>query len=195
MNEIFEFVLRVLIIGIGATIVMDLWTLILKQFGIKSLNYAYLGRWIGHIPQGRWIHKNIANTTPIKGELFIGWCAHYSIGIAFAALLVAIFGLKWTQSPSLLPALFIGIVTVVAPYFILQPGLGAGIASSKTPTPNFNRIKSLITHIIFGFGLYLSALVAKALISAAPLATKNVIFYIQESMMKTANNSIFREVI
>jgi len=33
-----EFVLRALFIGVGATIVMDLWALLLKQLGIPSLN-------------------------------------------------------------------------------------------------------------------------------------------------------------
>ena len=83
--------------------------------------------------------------------------AHYSIGVTFAALLLAVCGLEWARKPTLLPALIIGIVTVVSPIFILQPALGAGIASSKTPRPVFNCIKSLITHAVFGFGLYLAA--------------------------------------
>jgi hypothetical protein len=58
---------------------------------------------------------------------------------------------------TLLPALVIGIVTAIAPLFILQPALGAGIASSKTPRPVFNSIKSLATHTVFGLGLYLAA--------------------------------------
>ncbi len=162
MKEIFstEFISRVILIGAGATAVMDLWALLLKQFGIKSLNFAFLGRWIGHLPQGKWIHESIAQSAPVKGELVIGWCAHYSIGITFAALLVSVFGLGWARSPSLLPALLVGVSTVAAPLFILQPGLGLGIASSKTPTPVFNALKSLATHTVFGFGLYLAALVA-----------------------------------
>jgi hypothetical protein len=46
---------------------------------------------------------------------------------------------------------------VLAPLFILQPALGAGIASSKTPAPVFNTVKSLVTHMVFGLGLYLAA--------------------------------------
>ena len=46
---------------------------------------------------------------------------------------------------------------MVAPFFVLQPALGAGIASSKTPAPFFNTFKSLITHTIFGVGLFLAA--------------------------------------
>ncbi len=161
-----EFALRTILIGVGATIVMDLWALLLRQFGIPSLNFAFLGRWIGHLPEGHWVHERIAKATPVRGELLIGWCAHYSIGITFAALLLSTFGLQWARSPSLLPALAIGIVTVFAPLLILQPALGAGIASSKTPTPVFNCIKSLVTHTVYGVGLYLAALATAALIPA-----------------------------
>jgi hypothetical protein len=166
MNEKVEFISRFVLIGVGATIVMDLWALLLRQFGIPSLNFALLGRWLGHLPEGRWIHQSIAKATPVRGELLIGWCTHYSIGISFSAVLLATFGLDWARSPSLLPALFIGIGTVLAPLFVLQPALGAGIASSKTPTPLFNCIKSLVTHTVYGFGLYFAALATASLMPA-----------------------------
>jgi hypothetical protein len=66
----------------------------------------------------------------------------------------------------LLPALFVGVVTVLAPLLVLQPALGAGIASSKTPAPVFNSFKSLVTHTVYGFGLYLAALATLWLIPA-----------------------------
>jgi hypothetical protein len=164
MNAITEFVTRVIVIGVGATLVMDLWGLLLTQFGIPSLNLALLGRLIGHIPEGTFFHESIAKAAPVRGERFIGWCAHYSIGIGFAALLLAVFGLSWARAPSLPPALFVGLLTVAAPLLILQPAMGAGIASSKTPTPLFNSIKSVVTHTVYGFGLYASARASAALI-------------------------------
>jgi hypothetical protein len=157
MGHISEFVLCAFSIGVGATIVMDIWALLLKQLGIPSLNFAFVSRWIGHFPQGQWTHASIAKAVPIRGELWIGWFAHYSIGVAFAALLLAVYGVEWARKPTLLPALIVEIVTVVSPLFILQPALGAGIASSKTPKPVFNSIKSLIMHTVFGLGLCLAA--------------------------------------
>lgn len=157
MNKTIEFVVRSLLIGAGATFAMDVWAAVLRRFGVSSLNFAFLGRFVGHLPQGRWLHESIAKSAPIRGELLIGWFAHYSIGVTFAALLLAVFGLQWARSPTLTPALIIGIVTVVAPLFILQPALGAGIASSKTAAPVFNSFKSLVTHIVFGIGLFLAA--------------------------------------
>lgn len=166
MNKTFEFVVRSIVIGVGATLTMDVWAALLRRFGVPSLNFAFLGRWLGHLPRGRWLHVSIAKASPVEGELLIGWCAHYSIGVSFAALLLAVFGLQWGRSPTLLPALVIGIVTVAAPLFVLQPALGAGIASSKTPTPVFNSLKSFATHTIFGLGLFLAARVTAPLISS-----------------------------
>lgn len=166
MNERWEFVVRTAVIGVGATVVMDLWALLLKQLGVPSLNFALLGRWLGHLPEGQWVHESIAKAAPVRGELLLGWAAHYSIGVTFAALLLFVFGLQWARSPSLLPALAIGLVTVVAPLFVLQPALGAGIASSKTPRPVFNSAKSVVTHTVYGVGLYLAALGAAALLPA-----------------------------
>ncbi|MEO8484309.1 MAG: DUF2938 domain-containing protein [Acidobacteriota bacterium] len=164
MSEAIEFALRAVLIGAGATMVMDLWAVGLRQFGVPSLNLAFLGRWIGHLRHGHWRHASIASATPVRGESRIGWCAHYAIGITFSALLLWTNGLGWARSPSLLPALFMGIVTVAAPLFILQPGMGAGIASRKTPTPVFNRMKSLVTHAVFGLGMYLAALATALLV-------------------------------
>lgn len=160
MSIAIECVLRGLFIGVGATLVIDGWAALLRRFGIPSLNFALLGRWIAHLLRGRLRHESIAKASPVRGELLLGWVAHYAIGISFAGLLLATFGLAWARSPTLGPALLIGIGTVVSPLFILQPALGAGIASSKTPTPVFNTLKSLMTHSVFGVGLFVSALLS-----------------------------------
>jgi hypothetical protein len=162
MTNTLEAIARAVVIGAGATVTMDLWAAFLRKLGIPSLDFALLGRWIGHLPEGRIIHASIAKAPPVRGERALGWTAHYTIGITFAALLLAVFGLGWAHEPTLAPALLVGLVTVVAPLFVLQPALGAGIASSKTPRPVFNTVKSLTTHTVFGLGLYLSATLAAA---------------------------------
>jgi hypothetical protein len=152
-----EPIVRSILIGAGATLMMDAWAALLRRLGIPSLDFAMLGRWVGHLPRGRFVHESIARAAPVEGELALGWATHYAIGISIAGLLLATFGLKWAHAPTLLPALLVGIVTVAAPLLILQPALGAGIASRKTATPLLNSLKSLATHVVFGFGLYLSA--------------------------------------
>jgi hypothetical protein len=162
MNDQLEFVMRAAVLGAGATAVMDLWAALLRRFGVKSLDFALLGRWLGHLRDGQWFHQSIARAAPVSGELALGWAAHYSIGISFAALLLFVFGMEWARVPTLAPALIIGVVTVAAPLLILQPALGLGIASSKTPTPIFNALKSVATHTVFGLGLYATARVVAA---------------------------------
>jgi len=144
-----------IVIGIGATAIMDLWGFIRKPLlGVAPPNYALVGRWIGHMTNGRFCHDSITASAPVRAELIIGWTAHYLIGVAFAAVLIAIWGDAWVQQPTMWPALIVGIVTVAAPFLLMQPGMGAGIAASKTPRPVSARIQSLITHAVFGFGLY-----------------------------------------
>jgi hypothetical protein len=63
----------------------------------------------------------------------------------------------WIVAPTVLPALAFGVVTVVLPFLVLQPALGFGVASARTKNPAAARLKSLATHSVFGFGLYLSA--------------------------------------
>ena len=154
-----NYVLGAVVIGIGATLFMDLWNLFLKRaFSIPSLNYCLLGRWVRHMPSGTFRHASIATAPQKSFECAVGWIAHYTIGVAFALALIVLTSGNWLARPTLLLALLYGVGTVVFPFFILQPSLGLGVAASKTPKPAHARLKSLATHTAFGFGLYLSAL-------------------------------------
>ena len=56
-----NYILSAIAIGIGATLVMDLWNLFLKRtFSIPSLNYCLLGRWLRHMPGGAFTHPENA---------------------------------------------------------------------------------------------------------------------------------------
>ncbi len=161
MNNLLITMPIIMLLGLGATAIMDVWLLLLQKVGIPGLNFAFLGRWVGHILRGQWFHQGMATAQPIRGELVLGWFSHYIIGILFAFLLISITGPIWLRQPSLLPALLTGMATVVAPLLIMQPAMGAGIASRKTATPLKNCLKSLLNHSVFGIGLYLTALFIK----------------------------------
>lgn len=163
MNQWTEMVYRIVLIGAGATVVMDAWLMFLKRLKVPTLNFAYIGRWIGNGPGFRWARDGIAKAPPVRGELLLGWLAHYATGVLFAALLVGVCGMEWARAPTLVPALSIGIATVLIPLFIMQPAMGAGIASSRTFRPLLNVLKSLANHAVFGMGLYLAALLATRL--------------------------------
>ncbi|MEW6118904.1 MAG: DUF2938 domain-containing protein [Pseudomonadota bacterium] len=148
---------HIALIGIGATAVMDVWLTFLKRMGVPTLDFAYIGRWVGHLARGTLTHASIRAAQPIPGELALGWLTHYAIGVAFAGLLVGLYGIGWAKSPSFLPAVLVGVGTVAAPLFVMQPAMGSGFAASKTPTPLRNCLRSVVNHTVFGMGLYLSA--------------------------------------
>lgn len=150
--------------GIAGSAAIDAWALFVRRtFHISSLDYRLLGRWLGHLPKGTYFHQRIAAASPVPRERIIGWLAHYGIGIAFAALLLLLGGSSWAGSPTIWPALAVGIGTVLAPWLVMQPAFGAGIAGSKTPRPWAGRLRNLGTHTVFGIGLYLSAAVLATL--------------------------------
>ena len=159
-----EYLVAALVMGFGATGVMDIWAIARKRLlGMPALDYALVGRWLAYLARGRFRHDRIAASPPVKAERLIGWTAHYLIGIAFAAALLAVWGLDWAREPTLGPALLVGVGSVAAPFLLMQPGMGAGIAASRTPRPNAARLQSLLTHAIFGLGLYVAAWVANSL--------------------------------
>jgi len=152
-------ILGAIAIGVGATLVMDLWNLFLKRaFSIPSLNYCLLGRWLRHMQGGTLRHASITAASQKRFECTVGWCAHYTIGVAFALVFVVLTGGDWLARPTVLPALLYGIGTVVFPFFIMQPAFGLGLAASRTPKPTQARLKSMGTHAVFGLGLYVCAL-------------------------------------
>lgn len=158
----------VILIGIGATAVTDLWSITRRvAFRVPFPHFGMVGRWFANLARGHFRHESIAAATAVRHEHLIGWTAHYLIGIAFAALLVAIWGASWIRQPTLAPALIVGLGTVVFPFLLMQPAMGAGIAASRTPNPAATRIHSLVTHGVFGLGLYAAALASRALCSFA----------------------------
>jgi len=153
-----DYILGAIAMGIGATLVMDLWNLFLKRaFDIPSLSYCLLGRWLRHMPGGTFRHASIAAAPQKPFECAVGWMAHYALGVGFALVFVVFASGDWLARPTLLPALLFGIGTVLIPFLIMHPSFGLGIAASKTPNPPQARLRSLLSHTVFGVGLYLCA--------------------------------------
>lgn len=144
------------VLGLGATLTFDLWALFLKHaFGVSPSNMCLVGRWLRYMQEGIFKHPNIAAVPRKSAECTLGWIAHYAIGIAFAITFVAVVGDSWFQHPTLTPALLFGVITVAAPFFIMQPLFGLGVAASRSANPALARFRSLMNHVVFGMGLYL----------------------------------------
>jgi len=154
-----DFLFRAVVMGIGATALLDLWALTLNRvFGFGLPNWAMVGRWFCHLPSGRFAHADIAKSEPFARELTVGWIAHYAVGILFAAATLAIGGAGWAKAPTWPIPIAVGLITVGCGWFILQPGMGAGIAASRKPDANRIRTLNILGHIVFGLGLLGTAL-------------------------------------
>ena len=155
---------NVLSIGIGATALTDLWALLRRRWlWLPTPNWGLVGRWMAGMAHGRFVHARIADAAPVRGEAAIGWTAHYLIGIAYAALPPMLWGTGWLSHPTPGPALLVGVCTVLAPFLLMQPGMGLGVAARLAARPWHARLHSLLMHAVFGIGLYASARLVVAL--------------------------------
>ena len=154
-----------ILIGLGATLTTDLWALFLQRaFKVAPPNFCLVGRWLRTMPEGIFRHANLAAAPQKSAECIIGWIAHYLIGTLFAVAFVAVAGSEWLQLPTPLPAILFGVITVAAPFFIMQPAFGFGIAASKTSHPWQARLRSVLNHTAFGIGLYVFGLLTRWLL-------------------------------
>jgi hypothetical protein len=165
MPEAANYLVCALLIGAGATAIMDIWMVVRRSLLRNPLpDYGLVGRWLASMTRGHFRHDPIAASPPVPHERLIGWIAHYLTGITFAAILLAIWGVDWVRHPTIGPALIVGIGSVAAPFLLMQPGMGLGVGASRTPRPAAARLHSLITHGIFGLGLYAAGWVTSLLV-------------------------------
>lgn len=157
-----ELVWRALAIGIGATLIFDLWGLLLNRvFGIPLPNWAMVGRWFCHVPRGTLMHQSIGDAAPVAGELGWGWFFHYGVGVSFALATLLIGGPAWAKAPTWPLPLAVGLITVLCGWLILAPGMGAGIAARLKPNANQIRLLNIAAHTVFGFAMYGVALLIR----------------------------------
>ncbi|MDK2779624.1 MAG: DUF2938 domain-containing protein [Pseudomonadota bacterium] len=148
----------ILITGLGATLIMDLQALLRRWLtGVAGLDYALVGRWLGHMPQGRFRHASIRDASVVRGETWLGWFFHYLTGVLFAAALVWLWGAGWVVQHGIWPGLITGWSTALLPLLVMQPAFGLGCCAARTPAPWRARFSTLLTHTVFGVGLWLAA--------------------------------------
>lgn len=143
-------------IGILATVCLDIWAAIAKHvLGLPTADWAMVGRWIGHMPRGVFLHQPISRAAPIRNELALGWIGHYLIGVLYGLAYLYIVQVALSGEPSLISGLGFGVATLCAPWLIMQPAMGAGVFASRTPRPAVVRLMNLSMHAVFGVSLYL----------------------------------------
>jgi hypothetical protein len=147
------------IVGILATVTMDVVAVIALRFGIagrgsRRTGPDLIGRWVGYLFQGKFRHIDILQTPPLRGELLLGLAAHYSIGIVLTLLYVGLLILAHA-TPTALSAILYGTATTVFPWFLMFPSQGMGWFGRDAPGDAHLPWISLFNHIVFGLGLAL----------------------------------------
>ena len=148
---------EVVVIGVIATLVMDLWQRLLQAIGIPTGSWGLVGRWVAGLPRGILVHRPITASPAVQNEVAIGWAFHYAVGIAYAALYLVILKFGFGSKPTLGSALLFSIALLAVPWFVMQPALGMGFMAARTPKPATVRAVNVSVHAVFGLGLYLGA--------------------------------------
>ena len=149
------FAIQGVLIGVIATMGMDIWAVVVKYvLRLPTADWAMVGRWFGHMPRGVFIHQPISASAPVPNELVIGWIGHYVTGVVYGLAYLYIVRVLLSSGPSLISALVFGLVTLAAPWLMMQPAMGAGVFATRAPSPNVMRLVNLSMHAVFGASLY-----------------------------------------
>ena len=98
MSSTADIFLKATLVGVGGTIVLDLYALMMSRvLGVPATNWAMVGRWFGNMAHGQFVQVAMSEAVPVKGELAIGWIAHYAIGIGYGLLLLGLWGKVWLE--------------------------------------------------------------------------------------------------
>ena len=158
--------LRAALAGVIATVGIDLAGVLRKRrYGVPGPDWGLVGRWVCGLACGRWmLHAQDRVRPASAAERLVGWGVHYAVGIALALGLSLVAGPGWLLRPAPVLTIAFGFLTVVLPFCVMQPALGAGIAARKTLDPVRARVNSLITHGLFGCGLFFGSLAGSVLL-------------------------------
>ena len=111
-----------------------------------------LGRWIGHMLQGRFTHEDITKAEPVEHEAAIGMAAHYAIGLILGVGYTLLLRIPDARENSVSRAIAYGTATTVFPWFWMFPARGQGVMGLRDRdlrVPAF----ALCSHVAYGLGL------------------------------------------
>ncbi|MBT0729888.1 DUF2938 family protein [Rosenbergiella nectarea] len=145
-----------LVVGIGSTLVLDLWGMLLfKLKGTAPTDWGNVGRWLLGLRQGTWVAIQQDTRPPSAVEKLSGWTFYYLVGVAYAVILVIGWGMPFIQAPTLLPFILVGIVlSSIAGLMLFMPAMGAGFCGRKIPNRGAAIIMMVIAHTVFALGQY-----------------------------------------
>jgi hypothetical protein len=154
-----ELWILVVVGGLAGTVLMDLTAIAAEKLKITSGGRCggpqVIGRWVFGTFKGRFVHKNIIESSPVKYEASAGWIFHYLTG-GILALTYPLFYLALnTAMPQdhLISSVVWGLATTVLPWLILYPGYGWGLFGLRAPKNASPLIATPVAHMLYGLGM------------------------------------------
>jgi len=72
MSSKADIFLKAALVGVGGTIVLDLYALLMSRvLSVPATNWAMLGRWFGNMTHGQFVQIAMSEAAPVMGELEI----------------------------------------------------------------------------------------------------------------------------
>ena len=144
-------VFQVVIVGLGACVIFDVWQQIFHRVtSIPPSDWSMVGRWaINLVTSSQLVTHNLESQPERKGELWVGWLVHYIIAIIYAAIFMLLMEAHILNA-EFADGLLYGVVSVVVPWLFFMPCLGKGVMGRLTPNPMLVCGLALMMHSIFG---------------------------------------------
>jgi hypothetical protein len=150
--------LRSFIVGMLATFTMDGLTVLTIKLGlIAPLPPRLIGRWFASVARGQLVHTDIGQLTPINYELAVEVPLHYAIGITLALTYLLMSSVLGLHPKNPVFALVFALFTCALPWFVMFPAMGYGWFGTHGPIGTRLFLDSLVTHCLYGVGLWLAA--------------------------------------
>jgi hypothetical protein len=150
------FSLRNVIIGVLATVIMDVLSAVsFKLRLIAPLSPRLIGRWFASVGRGQLLHSDIAQTTAINHERAIVAPVHYAIGVTLALMYLFACASLGLDSRKPITALVFALCTNTFPWLVMFPSMGFGWFGTHGPPGTRLFQSSLVSHVFYGVGLWL----------------------------------------
>lgn len=148
-----------LLTGLLATATMDAGSILatrtkLIRPGSEPIGPRFIGRWVGYMTTGRFRHRDILEAPALRGETWVGFATHYTIGMALSEVYFRV--LRFTRKrPSVATGLLYGAATTILPMLIVWPAYGLGAFGHRAANPGRLIRMSAVGHVVFGAALSL----------------------------------------
>ena len=127
---------------------------VVAELGIPDL---LTGRWFGLMAEGHFVDSDIAEAPPISHEMAIAAPMQYAIGYTLGIVYLLVISVLGLSRRGLIKAIGFGLCMNLLPWLLMFPAIGYGWFGTHGPPGTRLFLSSVVTHCIYGIGLWLAA--------------------------------------